>query len=993
LETLCGENPNKVKTIMNVNFKKCREPSWLVLPVAMALMTAGVSSGVYGATAAGTAIKNLATVSYEDAAGNTYTAQSNEAVVTVAQVYSATINSTDTVLTASPGQPVDISYTLENTGNGPDNFVLTAADGIVGGDSIDADSITIYEDLNNNGQADAGEPVVAGVTLNAGEIKSIVVRADVPTSALDGDDLGVTLTAEAEEGSGAAVVGSVTDLTAGKGPDTLDSTVETLITVTGDAVVVSTKSSVHNPATSEIEYTVTIKNNGNADATTVLLQDAIPANTTYVAGSATTSGLITSNGDTMPAVALLDETIDNIDYNGDGDTLDALNGLSATDAVLPPNATVTVTYTVAYDPAVVAGGTVISNVAYVIADVDGDGTADAPGSTNQVNDTVSDTLLVSITDTTENTGGDGVNDGQDDDGANDIQFVDEVSSGEAVVFTNVVTNGGNTDDVLELSVNNVSFPAGTVFTFWNDAGTVQLSDSNGAFGVDAGLIPAGGSETITVVAQLPASVNGPGDYDAVVTVASATDPTITDTVTEKLATINASTIDIHNASGGVLGSDENPIGAPDYAAVFTNSADVNSSVTIPLYIDNDGSSPNSFQLSAGSVYDAATDTVSGLPAGWVVEFFLSDGAGQPVGSSITATPVIAGQTTDYEIIAVATIPDQLQAVGDFTSDNDADGVDETLDGNGDGDGDYPLFFQITSNGTGATDVTVEAIDVNPVIAASLTPNGSAQVDPGGTEVYQNTLANNGNDTETYEVTSTNSQVGWTSTLSVDTDGDGVADTELANLTPGTIQVQQPDGSVATIEVTIAASGSPEFTLDAGEELPIDATVFAPATAPDGQTDVLTITATNVNTSDVVTAQNQTQVVTGQVNIVKTVAIDLDCDGVADGAFATNPGTVEPGQCLVWQILAQNQGAANAFNVQVRDASPAFTTYVPGSLAYCLNQNCVPATVTDVVGDDAGEEAAGDVVFYVGTGATPASSLGGELVSGNFATVQFSVQVD
>ena len=976
--------------------RKRKNVFWLVLPVTAALMAAGATFNAWGATAAGTEIKNLATVSYEDSSGNSYTAQSNEAVVTVAQVYSAAINSTDTNLTASPGQPVDLSYTLENTGNGTDTFVLSAADGIVGGDSIDADSIAIYEDLNNNGQADAGEPVISSVALTAGAIKSIVVRTDVPTSALGGDDLGITLTAQAEEGSGAAVADSVTDLTTGKGPDTLDGTVESLITITGGAVVVSTKSSVHNPATSEIEYTVTIRNNGNADATSVMLQDAIPENTTYVANSATTSGLITSNGDTIPATAVLDETIDAIDFNGDGDTTDtAVDGLSAIDAVLPPNATVTVTYTVSYDPAVIAGGTSISNIAYVIADVDGDGTPDAPGSTNQVVDLIDDTLLVSIADTGDATGGDGVNDGLDDDGLNDIQYVDSVSAGEAIVFTNIVTNGGNADDVLELSVNNVSFPAGTVFTFWNAAGTVQLSDSNGVFGVDAGLVAAGQSETITVVAQLPATVNGVGDYDAVVTVSSASDPAVTDTVTERLAAIDASTIDIHNASGGTLGIDENPIGAPDYSAVFTKGADVNTSVIIPLYIDNDGDAPNSFQLSAGSVYDAGTDTVSGLPAGWVVEFFLSDGAGQPTGASITATPVIPGQTTDFEIIAVVSVPDQAQADGNFVFDNDADGTDETLDENGDGDGDYPLFFQIASNSTGATDVTLEAIDVNAVIAASLTPNGSAQVDPGGTEVYQNTLANNGNAAETYEVTSANSQTGWSSTLSIDTDGDGVADTELANLTPGNIQVQQPDGTVATVEVAVSVSGSPQFTLDAGEELPIDATVFSPANSPDGQVDVLTIDATNVDSGDVVTAQNQTQVVTGQVNIVKTVAIDTDCDGTADGAFAANPGTVEPGQCLVWQIVAQNQGAANAFNVQVRDASPAFTTFVPGSLAYCLNQNCVPATVTDGAGDDAGEEAAGDVVFYVGAGSNPASvpPTGGELVSGDFATVQFSVQVD
>ena len=63
------------------------------------------------------------------------------------------------------------------------------------------------------------------------------------------------------------------------------------------------------------------------------------------------------------------------------------------------------------------------------------------------------------------------------------------------------------------------------------------------------------------------------------------------------------------------------------------------------------------------------------------------------------------------------------------------------------------------------------------------------------------------------------------------------------------------------------------------------------------------------------------------------------------------------------------------------------------MAYCLNQNCVPASVTDAAADDAGEESAGDVVFYVGAGATPASGLGGELIAGDFATVQFSVQVD
>lgn len=975
---------------------KLKNPSWLVLPVTAALMAAGATYNVYGATAAGTEIKNLATVSYEDAAGNSYTAQSNEAVVTVAQVFSATINSTDTNITASVGQPVDISYTLENTGNGNDSYQISAIDGIVGGDAIDADNITIYEDTNNNGQADSGEPVISALTLASDEIKSIVVRVDVPNNAVTNDGLGITLTAQAQQGTGAAVAGSVTDLTAGKGPDAADDTVESMITVTSDAVVVATKNSIHDVVNNTITYTVTVKNNGDNDASTVEIFDAIPTNTTFVGGSQITSGLLSSNGDTPPDPTILDETVSGIDYNGDGDTADTnLAAIGALDAVLPSNATVTITYTVQYDPALVAGGTVVSNVAYIVADVDGDSaTPPVTISTNQVNDTLSDVLLVSITDTAEGTGGDGINDGQDDDGANNVQLVDQASAGDAVIFSHVVTNNGNTEDVLELSLVNTSFPAGTIFTFWNADQTVQLADSNGANGVDVGVLAAYESKTISVVAQLPAGIDGVGDFDAEVTVTSVTDPTVTDTVIERLSLINASTIDIHNAAGGIAGTDDNPIGAAPYTAVNTSVADNNTTVNIPLFIDNDDDAGNAYLLSVGSVYDAATETVNGLPTGWDVEFFVADAAGLPTGNAITTTPVIPGKTLDYGIIAVVSVPaDQNKAVDNLLLDNDADGTPDTLDGNGDGDGDYPLFFQISSLNTGASDVTLEAIDVNSVVSASLTPNGFNQIDPGGTETYNNTLSNNGNATETYALTYSNSQTDWSSTLSVDTDGDGVADTVLENLVAGPIQVSQPDGTVATVEVVITPTG-PEFTLDAAEALPISAVVFAPANAPAGQMDALVINATNTATGGVVTTTNQSQVVNGKVRVDKTAALDTDCDGTPDTPFAAaQPTTVEPTQCVVWRIVAENQGADKAFNVQVRDAAPSFTSFVPGSLSYCINLNCTLAPVTDGVADDAGEESGGDVVFYIGAGATPASGLGGELISGDQATVQFSVKVD
>ncbi|MFK7892056.1 MAG: hypothetical protein AB8B63_14670, partial [Granulosicoccus sp.] len=210
---------------------------------------------------------------------------------------------------------------------------------------------------------------------------------------------------------------------------------------------------------------------------------------------------------------------------------------------------------------------------------------------------------------------------------------------------------------------------------------------------------------------------------------------------------------------------------------------------------------------------------------------------------------------------------------------------------------------------------------------------------------------------------------------------------------GVIQVRQPDGTTVDIEVALVG-GLPEFTLDAGEALPVSATVFSPANAPNGEVGVLTISAENIDTNVVTTAQNQSEVVSGKVRIEKTAALDNECDGIANTTFTTSkPETVEPGQCVIWKIVAENRGTDTALNVQVRDAAPSFTTYVPGSMSYCLNQTCTLASVSDIAGDDEGEESAGDVVFYIGNLSDPAVQLGGELVSGNKATVQCSVSVD
>ncbi|ASJ76600.1 beta strand repeat-containing protein [Granulosicoccus antarcticus] len=1012
--------------------KYSRFPLHPVAQVCAVSAVAGVlsifASSAFAATAAGTEIKNLATVTYEDAAGNVYSAQSNEAIVTVAQVYFATVG-TDIDTTGAPGQTVYLPYVLSNTGNGSDTFDVSAADGITtapGIDTIDADAITIYHDTNGNGQPDSGEPEVSALTLAAGEDANLVVAVRIPTTATDTDSLGVTMTATAQEGTGSAVVGSVTDLTTAKGRDTLDSTNESLITITGDAVLVTSKTSSHDTINDEITYTITVSNNGNTAAQKVILFDGIPTGTTYVTSSASVSGLLTTNGDTLATnVGNFVESV-NLDYNGDGDVADSgeaglgidLNtdgdivdatvaGIYAVDAELAPNATVSMTFTVSYDRDAFGGGYTVDNVGYVSADTDGNGTADKLVSSNTTSNVVSQDYAVTLSDTGSGDAA-GVNDGGDDDATvNDTQVVNTAASGGIVLFDLVVTNDGNGDDTFELAAALGTFPSGTVFTFLDDTGSVQLTDTNGFAGVDSGVIAQSASRTFKVRAKLPQGIsgdNGTAGFQATVTATSAGDPAatpISNPATISLLEIVAATSDLHSAIGGTLGTDEDPLGTPDYTPAVTREASAGDTLTIPLYIDNVSGVSDSFQLSVGSSWDG-TDLGS-LPEGWSVEFFLSDGSGAATGPAISSTPVIPGGTTDYEYIAVVSMPaDAALSAADYSSDNDADTTVETIDANADGDGDYPLFFRIISASSGATDTLLEAVDVLPSRAVAFTPSASNQVEPGGTVDYPATLSNNGNSEETLELTTTNSQAGFNNTITIDTDGDGVPDTVLGNLVAGTtISVMQADGVVLLIDV-VDGDGDTilELVLPPGANIPLLATVFAPSTAPSGQVDTMTLVATNTDGTAGAPSTSvsfQSDVVNGQIRLTKSVAVDSNCDGVADvdSAFETvQTKEVEPDQCAIWQVVAENQGDVDAQNVTITDSVTAFTTFETGNLMrYCLGSGCNPLPVSDTANDGSGGISGSTIVFYVGTGTDPATGQGGTLIPGQQATARFVVRVD
>lgn len=982
---------------------------------------AAVGCTVHAATVAGTQIKNLATVTYEDAAGNVYSAQSNEAIITVAQVYSATMG-VDVDVDAAAGQTVYLPYVLTNTGNGSDVFELSASNDISVPDDIDSGSIQIFHDLNGSGEPDAGEPVVSTLTLqaNVNNSANLVVAVTVPPTANPSETLGVTLNATAQNGTGSAVAASVSDISAGTavsglgGRDGLDSTNESLITVTNNAALVTTKIAVPDFANNQVSYTLTVRNNGNIAAKNVVIYDGLPANTTLVTSGV--SGLLGSNSDTIDTAAVLsevglgldlnadgdltdaDELSLGIDINNDGDTADSgVDGIYAIDAELPAGSSVSLTFTVSYDPGVLGGGYEIVNQGHASGDTDLVPGVDTLVSSNEVRTTITPDFDVDISDTGIGAAA-GVNDGGDDDAlANDTQLVDTAAAGGAVVFNSVITNNGNASDIFELSVNPGNFPPLTVFTFFDQSGVVQLTDTNGS-GVDSGVIASGADKNIVIRATLPANASGAGPFQATVIATSANDPTATpasDTTTLRLDSIVLASVDLHNTANGVLNSDQDPLTTP-YAAVTTFTGQTGTTVTIPLFIDNESGGSDSYNLSAGSAYDGTT--LSGLLPGWSVEFFETDIAGNATGSAVSNTSAIPGGTVDYKVIAVVSIPsDATQAVSDLVFDNNGDGSATRLLGNADADGDYPIFFQVLSSNTGATDIKLDAIDINATRQLSLVTPGSNQLEPGGSVTYGHTLTNNGNVDEIVELSSSNSQTGWTHTVNIDTNDDGVADTALGSLVPGTIAVQQANGTSIIVTVTdIDNDGNPELTLGPSFSIPLSATVFAPANAAPAQVDTLTISAVNLDTAGPsVSVTDQTTVINAQVRLTKTVALDAGCDGNADGGFAeVQSAGVAPGECAIWRVVAENQGAADAENVTITDAITAFSTYEVGSLAYCLASGCTPLPVTDAVdAGDAGTITGSNIVFYVGPGADATLGTGGTLVPGQSATAQFRVKVD
>lgn len=471
-----------------------------------------------------------------------------------------------------------------------------------------------------------------------------------------------------------------------------------------------------------------------------------------------------------------------------------------------------------------------------------------------------------------------------------------IQPGQTANFTNQITNNGNAVDTFNITIDKPTsnFPAGTVFVLYLADGFTPLTDTNNDGLPDTGPLNPAESVQIILKAILPATAPA-NTYSINKTATSENNPSVSDTdadtVTVAVLSLGADLTNNFPRGDGNCDTVADSCGfgaGPAASAQTILPVQPNASGTFILYVNNLTAVADNFNLEAST--DPAFSTIS-LPIGWSVIFI--DDAGQ----IITNTGPIASGAS-MRVRAIVSVPAGYNA------------------------GELSIYFRVQSPLSGITDSKHDSVDVEEIEDISLTPNNQGQTNPGSFINYTHVLSNNGNIAETnIALAVVNSLAGdnWTVQLYEDTNDNGSFD-------PGDNQIN----SIAT--------------LTPGQEVTLFTRIFVPTTAADGVSNTTTLTATYNSGADSLTVTDVTIANRFNVDVVKRQSLDSDCNGEADGgsaSFTDSTFFVQPGQCLVYEVAAQNNSVESVLNVQIYDATPAYTMYSSNQPSI----RCVPAVCT------------------------------------------------
>ena len=268
---------------------------------ALSLASPATAAG----TRAGTVIDNTATATYDEG-GTPVEVDSNLNSLTVDELLDTVVAWDDgaDVATTPGANGGALTFTITNTGNGAEAFLLSTVS-TLGGDDYDPTGVTIVID-DGDGVYEPGIDVVyvAGAgnpVLDPDETITVFVIANTPGGLTDGDRGGIQLTAEAVtgtgtpgtsfagqgEGGGDAVVGT----TGADGEDDgYFQVAAATVSLAKSATVVDPFGGSSAVPGSTITYQIVATTSGSGSLPNLAINDAIPTGTTFVPGSITLGG-------------------------------------------------------------------------------------------------------------------------------------------------------------------------------------------------------------------------------------------------------------------------------------------------------------------------------------------------------------------------------------------------------------------------------------------------------------------------------------------------------------------------------------------------------------------------------------------------------------------------------------------------------------------------------------------------------------------------------
>ncbi|MEN2750738.1 hypothetical protein AAIR29_03745 [Psychrobacter sp. FBL11] len=349
---------------------------------AMSMTAANAADVVYDEDNA-FSVTNKATATYTVANNTTeQKAESNEVVVNVTETgaFSLVAKNDDgnigddlnenVAINPSSGSSVDFSHTLSNDGNISDTYTISLANP---SNSLPASATIKYQIKEGNTNVGNSETIAIGgtITLKPGQTADLTITATSNSDRVIGHNTSFTVTATS------AYLTNKGQTTADKRATNTNNAITTtpVYAITKSATTnLNNKIFDTNNANAYVDYTITVKNEGNIDGTAVKITDALPAGLVaiktgednYIAPTVVASGTSTAKDA-------------NISTTGKEITVIGQD--------IKMNETITVTFRAKKDTTTPATGTNITNYALVEDDVDGNGSFDLVDSSGDDADT------------------------------------------------------------------------------------------------------------------------------------------------------------------------------------------------------------------------------------------------------------------------------------------------------------------------------------------------------------------------------------------------------------------------------------------------------------------------------------------------------------------------------------------------------------------------------------------------------------------------------